>query len=849
MSSRKRIMVLEVNPLVPQEREYATMDPAWKGSGVSLSGGNLIVTSTSSTSFGRIRSTIPLVSGQYYWEVKQTSLGTAGYVSSPGMIDETSPLNTGAFGFDGYLTAGCPYTFSGNAWVYFNSALISSLGAWVVNTVVRNWYDADRGIYKIAINGGSWITVFDRVEGSSIVYYVGCAVARLAVFQYNFGASAFDYAVPSTSRAGVYLDEDPVATKFYLSSSKLNTESGDTPPLVNYMARISKKRDLETSRIASCYPWSEKAKSSRGSVLLVNNDGALDGWEDFIWTDTEATVFAGYEGDSISAFVEQSNEIVRDYDSSEGFFQLDFLDPLAKLDSAVPRFMYGTANANPAEIGNPYPKVFGQPQYCSGVFRTTAITGNDAYSLDYTDTTDVVNVITAYDKGDLFDHTPTGGHRDFYMLQNGIGMKLPNVPAGTVTCHPIGPFQYDDTSTDRISGGAPFTGWGTYPTGWSLYGTAWNVTNKFQDGAPFGGSTGSARMRVSGSQTVGMLNSATSIGAGKIVIEFTVEVMTTPGYICFLLGTTYQFVRVDRVGAFRTAMDNPSTAQLVMLGGLVGSYSLGATDFIFSGLHAYDAVVPEYLPEWLDLFVAQYGGLTVDTAGVSALVADANWRLAHFSDKEETIKSILDTTMHGWLGSLIPKRNGQISVFSLSEPSATPDFTFDKSRIRSVDVETDAAPGLTTRLAGKRNYTPTDITQIASGASATVRSELQKEFLIIRSGEPSNEKLGGGLVDAAELVVSTSVRHADGSPPQETFLQEADHIQVQASKATTLFKVQRKKYVVTLVLDAVIADLLETNMTIEIIYDRHQLDAGKNLRLYGLKTFFWSNIVTLYLWG
>lgn len=853
MSNKKRIMLLEVTPLEPQPIVYATLDADSRGSGVTLSGGNLTITSATSTSSGRAKSTVPMISGQYYWEVKQTSLGTAGYVSSPGIMETSQSTTLGAFGFDGYNTAACPYTYSGNAWVYYNSVLVSTLGAWAVNTVIRNWYNADTGTYKIAINGGGWITVFDDPARSSILFHPAVCATRLAVFVCNFGASTFDYDVPSTSRAGVYADPELVELPLYISSSKFNTGAGDTNPNTAYEARISSKKDFTISRYASCYAWKSKPQSRRGSVSVVNGDGGVDHWRNYIWRDAQATILSGYEGDLRSAFTEQSVEMVDTVEFSDDFVVFNFLDPLSALDTPIPRDMYSSTNANSVTINTPYPKVFGNPQYCEGEFRSTATTGNDAYTIDLTDPNDIVEVVTAFDKGDLFDHIPTGAHRDFYATQNGTGIKLYNAPAGKITSHPTGPFQFDDTTTNRITN-VPFAGWGTYtpPTGWAISGTAWNISNQFQDGTGFG-AAGGARLRVSGSQIVAMYNSATSISAGRIVVRFTVHSMTTPGYICLMLGTTHRYIRVDRTGQFYVAMTSTASAQLVIAAGVVNSYSMGAVDFVFKDLAAYDAVVPEYLPEWMDLFASQYAGRTVATADVAAFVSGRNWRLAHYSNKEESISSVLQLALNGWMGCVIPKRNGELSVFGLKEPEAVADFEFDRSMLRSVKSVEDTAPGLTTRLAGRKNNSVTDIDQIAGGATATVRAELQKEWLVIRSGAPTNNRLGSGFgtgfASAGNLVVGTQVRHADGSPPQETALQDSSAVQIQASSFTTLWKPERRLYECEAVLDAAIADLLEPEMTIKITWPRYDLIAGKNLLLVGLQTGFWSNKVKFLLWG
>jgi hypothetical protein len=843
MSSKKRIMLLEVTPLVPQPIEYATLDPAFLDAAVTLSESNLRATA-GATTFGRTRSTIPLSNGEYYWEVELAVAGTSGYVSSQGLMQEDMSSSGGELGFDGYNSAAAPYWLSGNGYFYWNSSLISGPTSFPAATIVRNWYNADTGVYKVAINGGSWITMFSRALSSQILFFVGCTVARNTSFRFNFGASAFAYDVPSTSRAGVYTQPDPVPTTLCLSSSAFNTESSGKNPDTGYLARISSKTDLETSREASCYVWNSQSRSSRGSLSLVNTDGALDEWSGYIWRDAPAIVLSGYEGDSRASFIEESNESVESVSRDSKFFKINFIDPLAQLDLAVPRSMYSASNANSVTINTPYPKTFGNPQYCRGVFRSTATTGNDAFAIDFSD--DVLDVVTVFDKGDIFDHLPSGGHRDFYMTQDSSGPKLQNVPAGTITAHPVGPFLYDDTGTDRIVGGNPFVWGGVQPNNWTLTGTVWTVTNRFQDGAGFG-YPGGARCRISGSQSVAMYNSATSLAAGKYVIRFNVYQMSTPGLMYVALGSEARFFRVDRVGMCEIAITSTATAQLVFGGGVVGGYSLGSADFYFGEMEAFDASVPEYLPEWMDLFCEQYAGVSIDSASISSFAADLNFRLAHFSDKEETILSILRQSLDGWIGWIIPKRDGEITVGRVRDPDLeTADYSFSAPQIRSVIDEEDKAPGLTTRIAGRRNYSPTTVDQIAAGATATVKSELQKDFLIIRSARAERSAIG--FLSSAREVVSPQFRQADGSPPKETMLQDEDAIQTIANVSGTLWTPDRKFYYVDLILDAAISSALEPGQIINITWNRFNLESGKNMLLLSVKTGFWKQNVRLKLW-
>lgn len=834
MTVKRRILLAEIKPRVPQAKVYATWNPSDKDADVTLSGGNLVATCAAGQ-LGSARATIALTSGQWYWETTYTTLADAGYVMASGIATSAWSLSaTTSMGFSNPIIdrAGPRHT-DGNC--YTDSTLTGTVGAVTAGNVISHWYDADSGRYKVRKNGGAWQDLGRRPALTDAGWFPAVQLARNAAITANFGASAFAYAVPNGVNAGVYSQADPVETTVYLGSEGFNTGSGDTPASTHYAGRIAGDVDLVTSREVGCWVWGSQTRSSRGQLSIVAVDGEIDAWLDWLWRDAEVKIYQGEEGDARSAFTLRSVERVESVKLDERRWTIILADQLALLDKSLPRAMYPTNAANASIASTPYPVVLGKPMYCEGVLRTTAITGNDAFAYDLSD--NPVLIETIYDKGDAFT-----AFTDWHATQDGLGFKLINDPDEPVTALPVGGWKFgasDLIDTDF----ATWAGSPSVPTGWTQLGTTWNVNNRFQVW-----NTSECRLRAAGTQMVQMYNSATSLTTGYWRVTFDVLTVTTAGVVNFILGGNNHFVRIDRVGTFSLIVKASASAQLQFVAGDDGTNVLGAIDVVIDNFKTRSATLIDHLTEWTEYLATTVGGVAVSTTDTDALEALADYRLAHYSDSEQTILSILRGTLDGWCGWLVPKLSGTLTVGRVDPPKATADFSLTDSQIKSVAVSLDVAKGLTTRIAGRRNHRVHSDSEIATSVTAALRAELKAEYTY-RSAQPTVLSLGLSSSADQDRTVSSLVKQADGAPAQTTFLQDADDLQAEISRVATLWREPRKFYRVECVLEAVDGDAFEPGQTVNITWPRYGLDTGRNLLLVSVTTRFWSRVVSLVLWG
>lgn len=182
---------------------YATWNPGDAGPNITLSGGDLTMTQSSS-GWTSVRSTIGVSSGKYYWELKVNGPipgSPTGIDLLEGVGNASMPLtswvgnNTDGYGwyFGGakYNGGSSPYCVSGGG------------GGYQTDDVIGVALDADNGTIKMYRNGvdcGS-----DMYTGMpATTYYAAASTDNNASgFTANFGASPFVYTPPTGYIAGL----------------------------------------------------------------------------------------------------------------------------------------------------------------------------------------------------------------------------------------------------------------------------------------------------------------------------------------------------------------------------------------------------------------------------------------------------------------------------------------------------------------------------------------------------------------------------------------------------------------------------------------------------------------------
>lgn len=178
---------------------YATWNPSDKGTGITLSNGNLTA-AANTTGWHGVRSTISKTSGKWYWEI--TVNATAEHMNGIANSSVTLDRVSGNFADE----------TSGNVYLYWTDGNKTSGGssapaygaAYASGDVIGVAMDMDGGTITFYKNNSSQGQAFSGITGTRYAFF-GSGSSSASVTA-NFGASAFAYAVPSGFNAGLYTD-------------------------------------------------------------------------------------------------------------------------------------------------------------------------------------------------------------------------------------------------------------------------------------------------------------------------------------------------------------------------------------------------------------------------------------------------------------------------------------------------------------------------------------------------------------------------------------------------------------------------------------------------------------------
>ncbi len=180
-------------------------NPADKGANITLSGSDLIATSTANFSDDSVRSVLGVSSGKYYWEAMVSADPAASNHFTIGIgtsaADITNHPGKDAYGYSYYSSSGG--TYHNNVWTAYGSP-------YTLNDIISVALDLDNGKIWFAKNG-VWAESGDPFVGTNPAYsgisgtfygmdspYSGIG-SQITV---NYGASAFAHSVPSGFTSG-----------------------------------------------------------------------------------------------------------------------------------------------------------------------------------------------------------------------------------------------------------------------------------------------------------------------------------------------------------------------------------------------------------------------------------------------------------------------------------------------------------------------------------------------------------------------------------------------------------------------------------------------------------------------
>lgn len=177
-------------------RTYATWNPSDKDSNITLSNGNLTM-STLTGAYRAVRATQGKSAGKWYWEYVSTGDASKALC---GIGKSTAALNQ-YVGFDanGYGI----YWADGNK--YNNNVSASYGGGAIANSIVVGVkLDMDAGTLGFIVNGVDKGTAYSGLTGTVFPMGSTGSTSGNVIVTANFGASSFSGSVPSGYNPGVY---------------------------------------------------------------------------------------------------------------------------------------------------------------------------------------------------------------------------------------------------------------------------------------------------------------------------------------------------------------------------------------------------------------------------------------------------------------------------------------------------------------------------------------------------------------------------------------------------------------------------------------------------------------------
>lgn len=862
----RRILLAELTPRIPQQKIFSTWDPI-SASSLTLSSGNLQASGpgryTTDGSVSGARANIFHSAGIHYWETTVTFEGNADFhVGIQGVGAATNdPLGYNRPVGDNPMSFGIKKT--GNS----VQGGVKTVGAISTGTVLRHLLNLDTKSYSIAKGAGLWVQFLSGAEllydngspppvGVPEIYPAtrliggvdpgapGGVSGEFSNVLANFGETAFVYDVPDGANAGFYTQPDS-AVKIFLGSEGFDAVIGGIP--VHFMGRIAKGQDVEIEREGSCWVWGGQTVSSRGQLVVVNNDNKLDGWRDYIWRDASVLLKSGYEGQDYAEFTPwafsraDKIELTRD-----ARIIISLADPLAWLDRPLQKNSYPADQANLQLAGKPIPIVYGSPFFCTPAQLSTVPSVRNYQLTDNNGFGAIDQIDKVYDSGDLFN-----GPDDTF------------VPHLAVTGLNGGGFSGNSGATPAIP---------NFFVAPSIYGT-WDLNFNY-----FKCSGGSLKCICKQAQQLVMEHNAGQPLRARTMYKITFYAggITTPGTLVFRVpgspdvshtfvpfgsGNKTLFLYVKEAGNLQLVMQGDgidvfiSTLRVEAFQVIDWTYFDGTKGFtlankpygkivanVQSELNGLDAFVSDVC-ERVELPDIDIDGTVLpgydDTTAISLQGLDSQYAIDEYVSDPITGLAFIRKVLDSWCGFASPNRLGQLCLRKVREPSNTPQIILGKQNIiGEIVVSTDEAKGLTLRLAGRKNNTVHTIAEIATSVPLDLSTQLQSEWgFVVEGGSQANVPVSS--------VYSASIAGIS----KATSIRNKDDLQAQANSVATLWRPQRNFYKLTAILSAVDADMLEPMDTALVVWPRWGLDAGKNLLVVGIRTRFFSRRVELKLWG
>lgn len=177
---------------------YATWNPSDKGANITLSGSNLVATTTGST-VESVRATIGKSSGKWYWEISCT--GISSNTAMIGVANSSLPVATS---YTGQTADGWGY-YSNDGNKYHSGGGTPYGASYTNGDVIGVALDMNAGTLILYKNNTSQGTAYTGLSGTLYPCVSAMSTVSSVVYTANFGATSLTYSPPSGYNAGLYV--------------------------------------------------------------------------------------------------------------------------------------------------------------------------------------------------------------------------------------------------------------------------------------------------------------------------------------------------------------------------------------------------------------------------------------------------------------------------------------------------------------------------------------------------------------------------------------------------------------------------------------------------------------------
>jgi len=532
-----------------------------------------------------------------------------------------------------------------------------------------------------------------------------------------------------------------VATDFYYSKST------DSIGVKEFSGKITGRPTLKSQ--IGCIIWKNKSSTSLGDIEIANTDGAVSGWVDYDFRDCRCVLKLVNQNASYDTAITVQVCIIDDVQRDELKVVVKLRGNETMLQRAIQSILYDalTASGNLTMVGKPLPIVAGKVLQMEPV-NTGVVT------LAYQNSDSDVDTDVVYSGGSIASG-PLESPDDYAV--NDTGFTMLNNPSARITVDAHTPFLTFIAIASNLYLDSDWTG--ATPSGWTINDGPGSHSKVDDVGIRFINTL---------SDTYPQMDTSVSAGTWYFVCGELCDVQSGGISIDFGGSTS---VEIKRQGRF-FAVGKTGTSADISVRGLPDSDVTLRFIHVYtctaSVIYARDDVVLKNIAVRTGMRVSGSGG-DIDFSSTSISGYSMGVAVTDSDTCENVIQQILDSMCaYTYTDNL-----GTIRVGRYERPSGTPIVSISKLNMtRYPKRMTDPAPGLSTRFAGAKNWSPYSENELA-GITYPNRPPFMAEYRHIKAG-------------ATAATINRAYTHALSAAPIETVLTEEADIQAEADRVCAI---------------------------------------------------------------